>query len=223
MSDDRHECCLFTHPLCGCPIVPPDKNRRSIDCENERCFNKRLDGETGMGAKKAIQSISPRPSSRKYGHLDHKPMCLIELVEATVNTRAHGVRPPEPRRATWNEDGSLDCEHSHPAHSISPEEASLLRAFTRLHDLSDAIFFAAFIRTRRASLTESASGNAAATSGSRVTIIASCGKRFTYLPRMPPVKSYSGRMLSLNFAELALFRGISVTRPPETASRSRLH
>jgi uncharacterized DUF497 family protein len=46
--------------------------------------------------------------------------------------------------------------------------------------------------TRKAALTASASGKAKATSGARVTITTSCGKRFRYFPRSARPKSYSG-------------------------------
>src|ERR1700728_4760353 len=65
---------------------------------------------------------------------------------------------------------------------------------------ADATFLlvlrAALIRMRRASLTDSASGKAAATSGARVTMTVSGRKRLAYFPRMPLEKSYSGRISS---------------------------
>ena len=56
----------------------------------------------------------------------------------------------------------------------------------------EAAFFAALRSTRKAALTASASGKAKATSGARVTITTSCGKRFRYFPRSARPKSYSG-------------------------------
>lgn len=49
---------------------------------------------------------------------------------------------------------------------------------------------------RRARFTEAESGKAAATSGSRTTTFVPSAYRLAYLPRTPPRKSYSGRMVS---------------------------
>jgi hypothetical protein len=54
-------------------------------------------------------------------------------------------------------------------------------------------FLAVFSNKRSASFTESASGNAAATSGASVTITVPCGKRLVKRPRTALEKSYSGR------------------------------
>ena len=50
------------------------------------------------------------------------------------------------------------------------------------------------ISPRNAAFTARAVGNAAATSGARTTTFVPCAYRFAYLPRTPPLKSYSARM-----------------------------
>src|SRR5205823_5544715 len=47
--------------------------------------------------------------------------------------------------------------------------------------------------------------NSAATSGSRTTMFVPSRKRWAYLPRTPPVKSYSGRRSSLESEGLSVF------------------
>src|ERR1700737_1873230 len=81
-----------------------------------------------------------------------------------------------------------------------------------------AACFAVLISSRRASLTASAVGNAAATSGASGTMTTSCGDRLAYFPRTPPRMSYSGRIVSLNLSDLVVFVGISFT--PRCQSRA---
>ena len=58
---------------------------------------------------------------------------------------------------------------------------------------------------RRAALTARAVGNASATSSSSKSTFVPCANRFAYLPRTPPLKSYSARMVSTSRTRLGFF------------------
>src|SRR5205823_2456813 len=69
-----------------------------------------------------------------------------------------------------------------------------------------AVLRAIFASARRASLTDSGSGNAAATSGASTTTFVPAAYRRAYLPRSPRLKSYSASMSGPAFFVLdALF------------------
>ena len=70
---------------------------------------------------------------------------------------------------------------------------------------------------RRALFTELGSGNTAATSGSRTTMIVSFANRLAYFPRTPPEKSYSGSIWSASGLDRTFF----ILSPFTSGCRSR--
>jgi len=132
--------------------------------------------------------------------------------------------PPDDRRSRlvtlYDKSGNevtLSSDLSITLRSSDATEATADSSVTIYEGESSAKFYVAAVdntdqtAATTVTFTASASGKAEATSGAMGTITTSPLKRLAYFPRTPPVMSYSGRMVSLNFADLVVFVGISFT------------
>src|ERR1017187_1556436 len=120
-----------------------------------------------------------------------EPVCKREPAAHDAGDQKHDEpkgRQYKPRITSGVEPMEQRC---HDELNLTPTHPMLRRNSPATVQAADATLLAALSNTRSASLTDSASGKGAATSEASVTITTSFGKRPTYLPRTPPVRSYS--------------------------------